>query len=410
MQPRHFNMLALSAVISLIAAGVVHSSYNSWNEDTVTGNKLFPSLASDADRTNEIAIQTGNDKLTLQKSTDGKSWTLVERAGYPVDAAKIRKLVVSLSQAELIERKTRNKELYGQLDLGDPSAKEASSKLVRLSDKSGKVVADVVIGKERRGAFGSGKAGTYVRSLSDPQTWLAKLELNASTDVVDWVKTAFFVVDENQIESVAVKDGDKVVYAIGRGPAEGAAGGDADGKKDAEKKADAGKEPVKKGPFKLVDVPKGKKLNAKVKVDELINGIRTLELLDVRKATDADAKPDMTAEITLGNGAKYSIGMKREDSKRWMTVAVLANGKGEDEATAKAQADATKGWAFEIADWRANQTFKNDKELFEVVEAETPKVSLPPAAKNAGQGAPKPEPETTEAKQPEPADADVMKK
>jgi hypothetical protein len=408
MQPRHFNMLALSAVISLIAAGVVHSSYNSWNEDTVTGNRLFPALASQADKTNEIAIQKGADQLTLKKSADGQSWLLAERGDYPVDAAKVRKLVVSLSQAELIERKTSNKDLYGQLDLGDPKAKDASSKLVRLSEKGGRVLADVVIGKERRGAFGAGKSGTYVRSLSDPQTWLAKLELNASTDVVDWVQPVFFRLDEENIESISVKKADEVVYSIGRGPAEDDAGKEADEKKQKVDKADAKKAPVKKGEFQLVDIPGGKKVKAAIKVGDLVNGIKTLEMIDVRKSTDDDAKPDMVAEITMDNGAKYQVGMRQEDKKRWMTISVLANGK--DEAVAKKLADATKGWSFQIPDWRANQTFKKDDEVFEVVKAEAPKMSVSPAAKNAASGSAASVPASTDGKQPEPADADVMKK
>ena len=69
MQPKQFNMLALSAVISLIAAGVVHSSYNSWTDDTVDWPAPLPDdsrLSGDA--TGHILIQQGEAKLTLKKS------------------------------------------------------------------------------------------------------------------------------------------------------------------------------------------------------------------------------------------------------------------------------------------------------------------------------------------------------
>lgn len=378
MQPKQFNMLALSAVISLIAAGVVHSSYNSWTDDTVTGKRLFPSLETEGDATGQIFIQKGLEKLTLKKSPDGKVWSIVERAGYPVDANKVRKLVVKLGQTELIERKTSSEKLYGQLDLGDPKAKDADSKLVRLGDNANKTLAEVVIGKERRGAFGAGKAGTYIRVPGDSQTWLAKLELDASTSVDDWVKPVFFKVDDKKIKSLTVSQGGSVVYKLGA--------------KDK-----------KPGEFDLVDVPAGKKQNAKLRISDLVNGIRTLEMTDVRKALAEDAKPDMTADITMEDGAKYRVGMKRADKKRWMTVAVLANGK--DEAAAKKLTDASKGWAFEIADWRAEQTFKKPEDIFEVVKVEAPKISQPP--KTPGQVVPGATPGKSS---PEPANAAVPNK
>ncbi len=372
MQPKQFNMLALSAVISLIAAGVVHSSYNSWTDDTVTGQRLFPTLETQGDATGHILIQQGEDKLTLKKSADGKVWSMVERDGYPVGATKVRELVVKLGQTELIERKTNSEKLYSQLDLGDPKVKDADAKLVRLGDKDNKTIAEVVIGKERRGAFGAGKAGTYVRVPGDKQTWLAQLELNASTSVDDWVKPVFFKFDEKKMSSLKISEGDTVVYKL----------------------AAKAKKP---GEFELADVPGGKKQNAKLRIDDLINGIRTLEMVDVRKATAGDAKPDMTADVTMAGGAKFRVGMKRDDKKRWMTVAVLANGK--DEKASKSLAAASKGWAFQIADWRADQTFKKPDEVYEAVKAEAPKASVPPKTVQplgprvtpgpAGAGAPK---------------------
>jgi len=355
MQPKQFNMLALAAVGSLIAAGVVHSSYNSFNEEIVSGQRLFASLETQADATSQIALQQGEAKLTFKKSADGKDWSLVERSGYPVDAKKLRELVIKLGETELIEKKTSNKDLYGQLDLGDPKAKGADAKLVRLSDAKNKTIAEVVIGKERREAFGSGKAGTYVRTPGAAQTWLAKVELNASMDVVDWVQPTFFRLDEQKIASISVKEGEAAIYRIERG----------------EKKKDE-----KLAAFEFADVPEGKKTKQNVRIDDFLKGLRTLEMKDVRAAKDADKKPDMTAEVTLSDGAKYKVGMKREDKKRWMTVSVLANGK--DEAAAKAVAEATKGWAFEIPEWRAAQAFKKADDIFETVKkTEAPKASTP---------------------------------
>lgn len=373
MKPKHFNMLALAAIVSLIAAGVVHSSYNSWIDDKVTGQRLFPSLETKGDATGHITIQKGEETINLKKSADGKIWSIVERDGYPVDGKKVRKLVVSLGQTELIERKTKNKDLYDQLDLGDPKKKDADAKLIRLADKDNQTIAELVVGKERRGAFGAGKAGTYVRVPGDAQTWLAKVELDAYTSVEDWVQPVFFRIEQNDIKSLTVRRGDKAIYKLGP-------------------KAD------KKGEFELVDIPAGKKMKDKLRIADLVNGIRTLEMTDVRAATVDDGKPDMTAEIEMADGARFRIGMKAEDKKRWMTVAVLANGK--DEAAAKKMAEATKGWAFNIADWRANQTFKKLEDVFDVAEVKKEPAPKTPAASQPSTPTEKAPPDPANAPQP----------
>lgn len=399
MQPKQFNMLALTAVISLIAAGVVHSAFNSFNDETVTGERLFPSLESNGDATARINIQKGADKLTLEKSSDGKVWSIAERAGYPVNPDKVRALVVKLGQAELVERKTSNKDLHGALDLGDPTASGSSAKLVRLSDKAGAAIAELVVGRERGGAFGAGQAGTYVRTLSDPQTWLAKLELDATTSVMDWVEPVFFKIEKDAIDKIVVRQGETIVYQLGNaGP----------------------KNDEKKGPYKLLDVPAGKKQKADLRLDDLMNGIWTLEMVDVRARKTPPLKPDMTAEVTMDDGAKYLIGLVREDKKSWVTVNVLSDGK--DSAATKAIAEATKGWAYEIADWRAEQTFKKPDDVWETVKSDvaTPEASSPVAAPQmsvpSGLTAPnatgpRAETETTKKAEPapEPANADGQK-
>ncbi len=361
MEPKHLNRLAIAAVVSLIAAGLVHSSYNDFSDDTISGEKLFPSLGEQAANVGQITLGQGEKKLSFKKSEDGKQWSIVERSGYPVDAKKVRKLVVSLAKAELIQRKTRDEKRFAQLELEEPDGKDAKSKLIRLADSGGKTVAEIVVGKRRHGAFGTSKSGTYLRKPGDNQTWLASLDIEAPLDVSDWVQPVFFKIDDKAMKSLVVSEGDKTVY-----------------------KLDAGDD--KDGALKFADVPTGKKTKTSVKASDLVNGIRTLELTDVRAAVDGDKKPDMTADIVMKDGAAYRIGLKKDGKKRWITVAVTADGK--DAEGAKKIREATSGWTYQIAEWRAGQVFKSSDDLFEDVKPAAtapiqpgaPKMSLPPGA------------------------------
>lgn len=350
MKPKYFNWLALGAIVSLIVAGAVHASYNRWSPEELSGRKLLPTLSEQADEIGQITLQQGDKVITLNRSQEEKGWAIAERQAYPADAAKVRNLVLSLTRAELVEPKTRVESRYGLLELEDPKGKDAKSRLVRLSDHENRTIAEIVVGKRRFAAFGSGKSANYLRLQGDPQTWLASLEINASMDVQDWVDPVFFRIDDKQIKSLTLFEA---------------------GKQVAKLVPDAKKE----GEFTFTEVPEGKKVKQDVRVSELITGLRTLELSEVRKATAADAKPDMTAEIEMKDGARYQIGLKREDGKPWIMVNVLAAGK--DKEAAEAIAKGTKGWAYQIADWRSKQTFKPLADLYD----EAPK--LEPAAATA---------------------------
>lgn len=352
MEPKHFNLLAAAAVISLVAAGVVHGAYNGLSVEKVRGQKLFEGLDKSGDRIARITLQKGKGKLTFKKGDKG--WVIMERSSYPADRAKIRKLLVGLGEAELVEPKTRVPARYGILDLGDPASTEAKSTLVTLADSSGKTIADVILGKRKVGAFGRGKAGTYVRRPGNPQTWLTNANVRASVDVAEWVNPVFFRIDPAKIASLTVTEPKAAPYTI---------------------VADA----KKKGTFRFEAIPDGEKLKSGVSATDMAKALQTLEMTDVQKSEKpADGDKVAKAVLVTTDGMKLDIRLRRDDSDRWMTLAVIEDGK--DKGAAKKIREATTGWAFKVADWRARQTFKEPKDLFEPVKKPEAKAPPKPAA------------------------------
>jgi hypothetical protein len=202
MKAHTFVMLALSALASSVVAVAIYAANNQWGQGRVAGAKMLPLLASGKAQIARIAIAQGANTLTLE-SKEGR-WSLKERSGYPADVEKIRTLLVKLSQAELIEAKTRNPDRYAMLELENHDAADAKSRSVRLVDGNGGVIADLIIGKRRWDAFGSGKGGTYVRKVGDPQTWLANVELDVGADVRAWIKPNVFETDSAKISRLTI--------------------------------------------------------------------------------------------------------------------------------------------------------------------------------------------------------------
>ena len=56
-------------------------------------------------------VRSGGETLTFEQSRPGR-WEIVERSGYPADAAAIREAIFQIAELRLLERKTSNPERF----------------------------------------------------------------------------------------------------------------------------------------------------------------------------------------------------------------------------------------------------------------------------------------------------------
>ena len=246
-------MLAVAIAITTYAA------QNRWAQAKVSGARLFPGLAAQAGRIAKIELKQGDKALTLAR--DKEAWLSPTGAAIPPRPRRCARCRQA-RRAELVESKTRNKDRYGLLELEDPAAKDAKSRLLRLLDDKGGVIAEAVVGKKRFDAFGGSKSGTYVRKPGDAQTWLANADLDVSVAVQDWVQTSVLDVPAAKIAKVTVEIPGEEPLVIAR---------------DA---GDATK-------YALVGMPEGKKLKEGAGIDAIVRAAGNIELEDVRKPTAA---------------------------------------------------------------------------------------------------------------------------
>ena len=237
MKPRAIAELGIVALVAVVVAAATYVSQNRWSQAKVTGAALFPSLASQSAKIARIELRQGDKKLALERMD--QAWVLADRGGYPAKAEPVRTLLVRLAEAQLVEPKTRKSDRFAMLELEDAGAKDTKSREVRLLDQQGTLIAQAIIGKKRTDAFGSSKAGTYVRWPEDQQAWLANTDVEVSATVRDWVQTTLFDLEAAKISAVTVEIPNEAALQIER---------------------DAGK-------HKLVAVPEGKKLKQGADID-----------------------------------------------------------------------------------------------------------------------------------------------
>jgi hypothetical protein len=357
MKPETFVYLAIAAALSVLFAVVSYASNNQWSQVRVSGEKLLPALSTDASKIASIELRQGDSVMTLEKT--GANWGLKDRDGYPVDFAKLRALLVSLVEAEVTEPKTKRPDRYAALELEDPAGKDAKSKLVRLKDSKGATIGEVVIGKQRLEALGTGKAGTYVRKPGDPQTWLANTELHASLTTKDWMKTNILSLDSTRISRLSIEiPGEEVLKVERETPPPAKNTKDKDGKEAKETPAEPGK-------LRFVTFPPdGKKLKDAGAAEAIARAVATIDMEDVRKLASPPTGAGVSAvKIELADGLKTTLTLRKDGDVHWMSVTATA--EGEAKKVADEIAGRTKGWEYKLPAAKAESILKKRSELLE---------------------------------------------
>ncbi len=147
---------------------------------------------------------------------DGR-WVIPSHHDYPADAkdrlAKTSAGVIDLTKDTIRSDSVEDQERFGVLDPTDEkvTALQGLGKLVRLRDKTQKVLAEFIIGKEIRDRSGQ----HYVRVPGQKRTYGVNLKLDLSTRFADWIETNLLKVDASRVRSVKF-DSHKVDPEAGR--------------------------------------------------------------------------------------------------------------------------------------------------------------------------------------------------
>ena len=339
MTPRQFAVLAAAAALSLVVAATVYTANAPWTLGTQSAGKLVPGLETVAPDVTRIVIEQGDTTATIARS--GDQWLIESQDGYPASAEKVNAFVTAIAQSELVETKTANPDRYHLLDVNDP-AKDNAARLVRLEDKEGETLAEIIVGKTRFGQSGMTAAGTYTRRPGDAQTWLADQRIVGGTALRDWAAPRVFEVPTETIAGATVEIPNEPKYEIKRNP---------DGKS-----------------HQITTIPEGKKIRYINVVDNIIEAASFLDLDSARKATGAKGGEAGTVTLELDSGLRIALSIRREKDGAWATIE--ATGDGDAKAAADDIMKRAKGWEFQVQPVKVQTIMKKLDELVEDVADE----------------------------------------
>ena len=328
MTPKTFIGLAALTIVTSIGAVVAVISQPTTAPVAYVDEPAFPELREGPDAVAKVTIQTKDGTITLVR-TSPETWTSPDRFDYPAAGDKINKLVRQLNDMRLIEAKTASAERYERLEVED-MAEEANSRLIRLEDGDGKVLAEALIGKRLFRLTGNANSGTYIRRPGEDQSWLASGGFDLEPEVEAWLDQIVVEVDREEVAKVEVTLADGGTYSVSR-----------------EKAGDE---------LQFDDLAEGEALKADASIIELASALTSARHAGVKRVTDMSwPEARHAATIRSFDGLELTVQFALIEDEPWATFSA-ATGQLSDDAAAADQTrqrvesinDKAAGWAYQV--------------------------------------------------------------
>ena len=288
----------------------------------------FPELRAKPDAVMRVTIMTKDGAITLNRTSPG-TWAASDAFDYPAANEKINRLVRQLNDMRLIEAKTANAERFERLEVEDVT-ENAESRLIRLEDASGAVLAEALIGKRLFRLTGDANSGTYIRRPGEAQSWLASGGFDLDPNIEAWLDQIVVEIDRNEVSRIEITPAGEESYSVSREAAGGVLEFDA--------------------------IAEGESPKEGVNLDELASAMTSVRLASVKKEVDV-AWPEERHLIKIWtfDGLALTVQLALIDDKPWATVAATPDELPDDASAAdqvKQRIEAinatTSSWAYEV--------------------------------------------------------------
>jgi hypothetical protein len=370
--PRNVKVLA---VVVLILFGVLFALNSADRGDSsADAEMLFPELKSRLNDINVVTITDADGTITLRREPDAESaaaagrWISPDHDGYPADTGQLRQLLLAIADAQKLEQKTSDPEMYERLGVDDP--REDGGNGVLVSARGDDAAISLILGETTQGEF------RYARLPEEDRSWLINQNPAMPDDGAGWLLPDVVDIDASRIESVVLRHADGEVISL--------------------HKAD-----VDAVNFAVEDVPEGRELRYPSVANGIAGVLSDLKLQDVQRG-DVTGQAVATAEFRTFDGLQLVVDIRSrpEESatepptetetgtgtapgteEHWIRIQASAVAPSEAQAAAGDQTSPedeaaainarVRGWSYEIASYKADQLTRRFEDLLSDAEDES---------------------------------------
>jgi Domain of unknown function (DUF4340) len=367
--------LLVVALVAISAALYLNTQRNISRE--VHGLPLLPALASDLNTVTSLSVLKGSTTPSVTVHKQGEQWTVAERANYPADVSKLRKLLLALSDAKIREEKTSDPANYSIIGVEDPTKPGATGAQIELLAKDAKL--DVIVGKPV-------DQGNFVRRAGEKSSYIVEPGISFEAEPRYWIDTHLLDLSADNIQSIQFKPDTGPTYTVrrvsepapkpdeGKNKAPNAAATPASPAAASAAPAAPAAPAVSK--FVLEGVPSGRQAADSNALAPSPTAFSNLSDDDVAPIAEVDFSKPSTVTLALSDGSVITLTGAAVGEKRWIQVAAPKDA---------ALSAKTTGRAFEIASYRYDQIFRPLEQLLVPKPAPNAKPAAP-GAKPAPQG------------------------
>ncbi len=195
---KKLNSLTILAILTgLMVLLMLVTIYQS-DDDADDFALLYPELFEQLSDVNKLTFQGREGSFSLTRN-EGEDWTVDDYYNYPADFDLVKRMLIDLADAKILEAKTDDPELHAVLGL-DTTGDALEIKMLNADD----IIAGVVLGKTRDVTVQTGPRQTYVRRSDEEQTWLVEGYLQISPVMLNWIDGEIINIARERIARVDI--------------------------------------------------------------------------------------------------------------------------------------------------------------------------------------------------------------
>lgn len=322
----------------------------------IAGAAVFPELAASLNDVTEVRLVKAGAQTAVTLKRGEKNWQVAERALYPADSAKLRKLLIDLSELKVVEQKTSNPANYAVLGVEDVTTPTANGVRIELAGLKAPVA--LIVGKS------AGGRSSYARAGDSAQSIVVTPALTLDTEPRNWLDRTLLDIAANRVQQARITGTGGVTYTALR-------------------------ETRAQTDLAVHDLPKGRELASPTAANPASSALAGINFEDVRavRAEEQWGADSERAEYRLFDGTVLDFTGRNEGEQHWIRLTArfddLQHGRfvvatpveketettsapraalqpTPEEARAQAQTLAARftGWAYEIPAYQYDGLFR----------------------------------------------------